>query len=771
MISPNLEKILTQVLTQATSEFHEYLTVEHLLYGVVINDEGKRILEACECDVSVMENELWTHLYEMVPVLPKTSIREPLPTLGFQRVMERLVQQIQFSGKTSANAGDLIISIMEEKDSFAVYFLEKQNLTALDVKNYISHGIKKSGETDEGFFDGSDEDEGGFGRGNMPQGDPLKQFAVCLNDLAKQGKVDPLIGRRREISRAIVILNRRRKNNLIFVGEPGVGKTAIVEGIAQRIVEGKVPESLKDVKIYSIDIGGMLAGTKYRGDFEARLKNIVKSIEKIPNAIMFFDEIHNIIGAGATNSGGLDAANLLKPALSSSKLRCIGTTTFEEYKNIERDRALLRRFERIDLFEPTLSETYKILKGLRGVYEDFHGVKITNPALKAAASLSSKYISEKFLPDKAIDVMDEAATILKLNEKNEKKVVAKKHIEFAVSRIAKIPSRRISSSEGERLRNLEAELKGVVFGQDPAIESIVQAIKIARAGMKSPDKPVGSFLFTGPTGVGKTEVAKQLAIQLGVNFLRFDMSEHMEKHAVSRFIGAPPGYVGFDQGGALTDSVRKQPYSVLLLDEIEKAHEDIYNILLQIMDHATLTDNTGKKSDFKNIILIMTSNAGAREMAKGSIGFTQNEKDAEWKGKAAIERIFTPEFRNRLDGIISFTKLELEHIKLIVGKFIKELNDQLKERDISLTADDSALAWLAETGYDHVLGARPLARLIQSEVKDKIAETILFGDLRKGGNVELTKGDSKGLNIKVTPKGKINKAIKNKRKTADLMLD
>jgi ATP-dependent Clp protease ATP-binding subunit ClpA len=789
MISPNLEKILSKVIERATADFHEYLTVEHLLLGITGNEEGKQILEACECDTAAIEADLAKHLKEAVPVLPTTSIREPMPTLGFQRVMDRLILQIQYSGKTTANAGDLIISILEERDSFAVYFLEKQGLTALDVKNYISHGIKKSGETDESMLEDEDSHEEGFG-GRVTKGNPLKRFAVCLNDLAAKGEIDPLIGRGAEISRAMVVLNRRRKNNLIFVGEPGVGKTAIVEGIAQRIVNGEVPESLKDAKIYSIDIGGMLAGTKYRGDFEGRLKSIVKSLEKIPNAIMFIDEIHNIMGAGATNSGGLDAANLLKPALSSNKMRCIGTTTFEEYKNIERDRALLRRFEKIDLFEPSLSETYRILKGLKGVYEEFHGVKISKPALRAAADLSSKYITEKFLPDKAIDVVDEAATILKLKENQLKRVVKKSHIEFAVSRIAKIPSRRVSSNESERLMSLEPDLKNVVFGQDSAIESIVQAIKIARAGMKSPDKPVGSFLFTGPTGVGKTEVAKQLAQLLGVNFLRFDMSEYMEKHAVSRFIGAPPGYVGFEQGGALTDSVRKQPYSVLLLDEIEKAHEDIYNILLQIMDHATLTDNTGKKADFKNIILIMTSNAGAREMAKGSIGFTQDENDSEWKGKAAIEKIFSPEFRNRLDGIIPFTKLGLDSIKLIVGKFIKELNGQLRERDVQLVADDSALAWLAETGYDHVLGARPLARLIQREVKDKLAEAILFGELNQGGLVHLSKGESSGLDIRLTPRPKAvrrkkrgafdfvldegsekNKTVNNNKETADLVLN
>ncbi|MDD3000561.1 MAG: ATP-dependent Clp protease ATP-binding subunit ClpA [Candidatus Riflebacteria bacterium] len=738
MISKNLEQILTKVIEEATSQFHEYLTVEHLLLGVVNDGEGKSILDACGCDVREMKEGLEEHIKENVPVLPRSSVREPVATLSFQRVMDRLIQHIQFSGKTSAGPGDLLISILEEKESYAAYYFNSKGITKLDVMSYVSHGMPGSDEDgNEGqeYYEGEEDDE------PPVKGDVLVKFATCLNDKAAKGEIDPLIGRRAEVSRAIVIMNRRRKNNLIFVGEPGVGKTAIVEGIALRIHQGRVPECLKDAKIYSIDISAMLAGTRYRGDFEARLKATVKSLEAIPNVIMFLDEIHNIIGAGSGSKSGPDAANMLKPALSSGKLRCIGTTTFEEFKNIESDRALLRRFEKVDLYEPDIAETYRILRGLRKVYEDFHGIKYSKSALKAAVELSAKYIDEKFLPDKAIDVLDEAAAIQKLR-KSSHKIVLKRHIETAVAKIAKIPAKRITSSESEKLQYIDRDLKKVVFGQDSAIDSIVRSIKIARAGMKSNDKPVGSFLFTGPTGVGKTEVAKQLATLLGVNFLRFDMSEYMEKHAVSRFIGAPPGYVGFEQGGALTDSIKKHPYSVLLLDEIEKAHEDIFNILLQIMDHATLTDNTGKKADFKNVILIMTSNAGAREMAKGGIGFTHSIKDVEWKGKEAIEKLFTPEFRNRLDSIIPFNALGLESIKLVVNKFINEMNEQLKERKVILDISDSALTLLAEKGYDPVLGARPISRLIQREIKDKLAHEILFGSLKKGGIAKIGKADN-----------------------------
>ena len=736
MISKNLEEIFSHVIEFASNEYHEYLTPEHLLFEVAKDSEGRHVLEACECDVDLLLKELEEFIKNNVPVWPATSVREPVVTLAFQRIMDGLATQIHYSGRMVAGPGDLILSIMNEKESYANYLLAKQDINQFDIKRYISHGITKSGETDDEFIENGEYEDG---EEPIVRGDPLKSYATCLNEKAANNEIDPLIGRSKEIERAIIVMNRRRKNNLIFVGEPGVGKTAIVEGIALRIHQGKVPETLKDVKIYSIDMGAMIAGTRYRGDFEARLKATIKAIQKIPNSVMFIDEIHNIIGAGSSTSGTMDAANLLKPALSSGKIRCIGTTTFEEYKNIEKDRALLRRFEKIDLYEPDVKETYEILKGLKKLYEEFHNVKINNEALKEAANLSAKYIQDKFLPDKAIDVIDEAATIVKLNKDIEFKLVTKTEIEDAVARIAKIPAKQITESETDKLKNLEIELKSVVFGQDKAIEAITRAVKIARAGMKSIDKPVGSFLFTGPTGVGKTEVAKQLAKILGINFIRFDMSEYMEKHAVSKFIGAPPGYVGFEQGGSLTDTIRKNPYSVLLLDEIEKAHEDIYNILLQIMDNATLTDNAGKKADFKNVILIMTSNAGAREMAKGSIGFAQSIHDAEWKGKTAIEKKFTPEFRNRLDSIITFAPLGIESIKLVVDKFINELNSQLKERNIYLKLDESARIWLAEKGYDPVLGARPIARLIQKKIKDNLADEILFGSLKDGGKAIITK--------------------------------
>ncbi|MDD3146680.1 MAG: ATP-dependent Clp protease ATP-binding subunit ClpA [Candidatus Riflebacteria bacterium] len=742
MISKDLDIILQAVINQAADECHEYITVEHLLYALLHDKEGAEILRACGCNLFELEKDLDEHLAANVPQNTIGKNSEPVPTMAFQRVIQRMMIHVQASEKKEARSGDLLIAIFSEPDSHAVFFLQKQNVSQLDVLNYVSHGIRKAGESEDGYTDAEPHDaEDGVEA--QSGGDPLTSFAECLNDKAARGGIDPLIGRRAEVSRAIIVLNRRRKNNLIFVGEPGVGKTAIVEGIALRIHQGTVPETLKDTKIYSLDMGALLAGTKYRGDFEARLKATMKSLEKIPGVILFIDEIHTIIGAGAVSGGSLDAANILKPALGTGKFRCIGTTTFEEFKNFDKDRAFSRRFQKIDLYEPSAEQTRRILIGLRPVYEKFHGVTFTKKALRAAAELSAKYIQEQFLPDKAIDVMDEAATILKLARKGKGQLVVKQvHIERAVARIARIPSRRISTSDLDKLKNLQTELETVIFGQDNAIEAMVRAIKISRAGMTGATRPVGSFLFTGPTGVGKTEVAKQLASSLGVNFLRFDMSEYMEKHAVARFIGAPPGYVGYERGGALTDSIRKHPYSVLLLDEIEKAHEDVYNILLQVMDYATLTDNTGKKADFRNVILIMTSNAGARDMAKGSIGFSRSANDAEWKGKAAIEKLFTPEFRNRLDGIITFSALTQETMKLVVDKFIRELNAQLAERDVVLELDETARLWLAEKGYDPVHGARPLARVIQREIKDALAEEILFGRLQKGGHVLIKKSGS-----------------------------
>lgn len=742
MISKDLDIILQAVIEEASRRRHEYLTVEHLLYGIAYDPSGIKILKACGCDVKALRKELERFFEDGIPAVDGQIEMEPVPTLGFQRVFQRMMIQVQSAEKKEATAGDLLAALFAENESHAVFFLLQQGVTQLDVLNYISHGIVKAQEEgDEGFSEAEvDPTESAEAEGVK---DPLKHFAECLNDKAAQGGIDPLIGRKNEVSRAVIILNRRKKNNIIFVGEPGVGKTALVEGIALRIHEGNVPETLKDTKIYSLDMGSLLAGTRYRGDFEARLKATIKSLGKIPNVVLFIDEIHTIIGAGAVSGGALDAANILKPALGSGKFRCIGTTTFEEYKSFDKDRAFSRRFQKIDLNEPSVNETTKILHGLRSVYEKFHGVTYSKKALTSASELSAKYIQEHFLPDKAIDVIDEAATILKLSKKFPGRTkVVQSDIEKAVARIARIPSKRISTSDLEKLHGLQEDLEKVIFGQDPAIEALVRAIKISRAGMAGPTRPVGSFLFTGPTGVGKTEVAKQMAACLGVNFLRFDMSEYMEKHSVARFIGAPPGYVGYERGGALTDSIRKHPYSVLLLDEIEKAHEDVFNILLQVMDYATLTDNTGKKADFRNVILIMTSNAGAREMAKGSIGFAQNEKDVEWKGKAAIEKLFSPEFRNRLDGVINFSSLSEVIMEKVVDKFVGELNLQLGERDVELRLDETARKWLAEKGYDSVHGARPLARVIQKEIKDALAEEILFGKLKKGGCVNISAAES-----------------------------
>ncbi|MDN5280556.1 MAG: ATP-dependent Clp protease ATP-binding subunit ClpA [Clostridiales bacterium] len=753
MISKDLDIILQAVIEEAAKRRHEYLTVEHLLYGIAFDPVGIKILRACDCNIEELREDLEEFFKTGVPSHQGNLEAEPVPTLGFQRVFQRMMIQVQASEKKEATAGDLLIAIFSESESHAVFFLQKQKVSQLDILNYVSHGIVKAQEEgDEGYSEAGIEPGIEPGEAAEAEGikDPLKHFAECLNDKAARGAIDPLIGRKNEVSRAVIILNRRKKNNIIFVGEPGVGKTAIVEGIALRIHQGNVPETLKNTKIYSLDMGALLAGTRYRGDFEARLKATIKSLEKIPNVVLFIDEIHTIIGAGAVSGGALDAANILKPALGSGKFRCIGTTTFEEFKSFDKDRAFSRRFQKIDLYEPSVEETGRILRGLRPVYEKFHGVAYSKKALQAAAELSAKYIQEHFLPDKAIDVLDEAATILKLSKRFKKrKRVIKADIERAVARIARIPSKRISTSDLEKLQSLQSELLKVIFGQDQAIEALVRSIKISRAGMTGNTRPVGSFLFTGPTGVGKTEMAKQLAYHLGVNFLRFDMSEYMEKHAVARFIGAPPGYVGYERGGALTDSIRKHPYSVLLLDEIEKAHEDVFNILLQIMDYATLTDNTGKKADFRNVIVIMTSNAGAREMAKGSIGFAQSEKDVEWKGKAAIEKLFSPEFRNRLDGIISFAPLSEEIMEKVVDKFVDELNQQLQERDVVLKLDESARRWLAEKGYDSVHGARPLARVIQKEIKDALAEEILFGKLSRGGRVDISADDS-GLSFKIS---------------------
>lgn len=745
MISKDLEITFQTVIEEAFKRGHEYLTVEHLLYALIHERRGEEIIINCGGNIERLKSELEAFFKDGVPKLASEVQRDPQPTIGFQRVIQRALLQVQASEKKQADAGDILISMFGEEDSHAVHFLEQEGITRLDILNFVSHGVRKypADETAIPYTDPADGSPDENDELNLK--DPLKQFATCLNERAAGGEIDPLVGRTREIGRAITILNRRKKNNIVFVGDPGVGKTAIVEGLALKIHRGAVPTSLINSKIYSLDMGSLLAGTRYRGDFEARLKAVIKALEHIENVILFIDEIHTIIGAGAVSGGSLDAANILKPLLNSGKVRCIGTCTYEDFKNsFEKDQAFSRRFQKVDLTEPSAKETFRILMGLKDTYEKFHGVTFSSAAIKAACKLSARYINEKYLPDKAIDLIDESAALLKISSSFLKRNrITVRDIEKAVSRMARIPAKRVSTSDLDKMKNLENDLKQVIFGQDEAISGLVASIKRARAGLSGIHRPIGSFLFTGPTGVGKTEVSRQLAHALGIGFLRFDMSEYMEKHAVSRFIGAPPGYVGFDQGGQLTDSIRKQPFCVLLLDEIEKAHPDIYGILLQVMDYATLTDNTGKKADFRNVILIMTSNAGAREMAKGAIGFGEHLRDVEWKGKEAVDRFFSPEFRNRLDSIITFKALNTDIMVRVVDKFLAEINGQLKDRKVHLMLSDEARLWLARNGYDPKLGARPLARLMQKEIKDSLADEILFGRLKSGGRVQVDRKDER----------------------------
>lgn len=738
MINKELEITLEAAVRDARARNHEYLTVEHILFALLHDELGIEIITHCGGDISRIKSSLEAYFDKHVPRILKASNIYPQPTLGFHRVLQRALNHVQSAGKGEADAGDVLASIFLEEDSHAVHVLESEGITRLDVLNYIAHGISNfTGE--EAEEEGGEAEEIQYKKENKQTGGPLTLFAINLTEKAERGEIDPLVGRVPELKRIIQVLSRRRKNNIVFVGEPGVGKTAMVEGLALKVHRGEVPEALKGTQIFLLDLGGLLAGTKYRGDFEARLKATIKGIEKIPGAILFIDEIHTIVGAGATSGGSLDASNILKPVLISGKLRCIGATTYEEYKNyFEKDRALSRRFQKIEIREPDIEETVSILRGLKTYYEEFHGVKYADSALKAASELSAKYINDKYLPDKAIDVIDEAGALLKLSPSyRRKKSVGTREVEKVVAKMAKIPSRTISTSDMDKLRVLEAELKKAVFGQDDAIGSLVSSIKRARAGLGSPDRPIGSFLFTGPTGVGKTEISKQMASVLGVQFIRFDMSEYMEKHAVARLIGAPPGYVGFDQGGLLTDAVRKHPYSVLLLDEMEKAHPDIFSILLQVMDYATLTDNNGKKADFRNVILIMTSNVAAREMDRNVIGFGDRSADEQSKGKDAVKRMFSPEFRNRLDAVITFKPLTPEIMKKVVDKFIEELVNQLHAKRVRITVSETAKKWLAEKGHDPLYGARPLGRLIQTEIKDVLSQEILFGKLEKGGSVSI----------------------------------
>ena len=740
MLNKELEQTLNSAFVFAREHRHEFMTVEHLLLALLDNSAAREALKACGADVEAIKSELLAFVKDTTPLILEDQIneRETQPTLGFQRVLQRAVFHVQSSGKDEVTGANVLVAIFSEQESQAVYILKKADVTRLDVVNFISHGVSKADDDEPVNPEASDE-----GEVSEEGGSALSKYATDLNRTAKDGKIDPLIGRDAEVERTIQILCRRRKNNPLLVGEAGVGKTAIAEGLAYRIVNNDVPEVIAESTVYSLDLGGLLAGTKYRGDFEKRLKAILKELGKDKNAILFIDEIHTIIGAGAASGGVMDASNLLKPKLSSGELRCIGSTTYQEYQGIfEKDRALARRFQKVDVTEPSVSDTTKILLGLKSRYEEHHNVRFTQKAIQAAAELSAKYINERHLPDKAIDVMDEAGASQRLLPPSKrKKTIGVGDIEQIIAKMARIPEKSVSASDKEVLKNLGRNLKMVVFGQDKAIETLNDAILLSRSGLGADAKPIGSFLFAGPTGVGKTEVTQQLAKIMGVELVRFDMSEYMERHAVSRLIGAPPGYVGFDQGGLLTDAVIKNPYSVVLLDEIEKAHSDIYNILLQVMDHGTLTDNNGRKVDFRNVVLVMTTNAGVQETVRKSIGFKQ--QDHSHDAMTEINKIFTPEFRNRLDGIIWFNHLDPEIILQVVDKFIIELQAQLDVKGVSLEVTSGARAYLAEKGYDKAMGARPMARLIKDELKKELANELLFGELSKGGSVKVDCIDDK----------------------------
>ncbi|MFO7189475.1 MAG: ATP-dependent Clp protease ATP-binding subunit ClpA [Pseudomonadota bacterium] len=737
MIAQELEVSLHMAFVEARQKRHEFITVEHLLLALLDNPTAAEVLRACAANIEELRKSLTDFINAHTPTVAGNEEIDTQPTLGFQRVIQRAILHVQSSGKKEVTGANVLVAIFGEKDSHAVYFLHQQGVTRLDVVNYISHGITKTGQPSQAKqTEESEQQEEG-----QQSGGALETYTVNLNAMALVGKIDPLIGRDRELERVIQTLCRRRKNNPLLVGEAGVGKTAIAEGLARRIVEGQVPDILANATVYSLDMGALLAGTKYRGDFEQRLKAVLKQLLDNPNAILFIDEIHTLIGAGAASGGTLDASNLLKPALSSGQLKCIGATTYNEYRGIfEKDHALSRRFQKIDVNEPSIEETIEILKGLKSRFEAHHGVKYSASALTTAAELSARFINDRHLPDKAIDVIDEAGAAQRVLPKSkQKRVIGKAEIEEIIAKIARIPPRTVSSDDRAALRNLDRDLKAVVFGQDKAIDALVAAIRTARSGLGNPSKPIGSFLFSGPTGVGKTEVARQLAYCLGVELVRFDMSEYMERHAVSRLIGAPPGYVGFDQGGLLTEAITKKPYCVLLLDEIEKAHPDIFNILLQVMDHGTLTDNNGRKADFRNVIIIMTTNAGAETLSKNTIGFAAPK--AEGDEMAEIKRLFTPEFRNRLDAIISFRQLDHEIILRVVDKFLMQLEEQLHEKKVDAIFTDKLKEYLAKRGFDPLMGARPMARLIQDTIRRALADELLFGRLANGGKVTVDVDD------------------------------
>ena len=744
MLSRNLEKSLHRALAYANERRHEYATLEHLLLALTEDQDAVAVLRACSVDLDRLRREVLTYVDNELGNLVASHTEDAKPTASFQRVLQRAAIHVQSSGREEVTGANVLVAMFAERESHAVYFLQEQDMTRFDAVNYISHGIAKApGRSETRRVQGAEEDNDRGEKSNQKRGhDALDAYCVNLNKKAKTGKIDPLIGREAEVDRTIQILCRRSKNNPLYVGDPGVGKTAIAEGLARRIVGREVPEVLLNATIFALDMGALLAGTRYRGDFEERLKAVLAELEQTAGAILFIDEIHTVIGAGATSGGAMDASNLLKPALAGGVIRCIGSTTYKEYRNyFEKDRALVRRFQKIDVNEPTIEDSIKILRGLKPYYERHHKVRYTTDAIRAAVELSHRYIGDRKLPDKAIDVIDESgAAQMLLPESKRRKTITAKEVEACIATMARIPPKSVSRDDREVLKNLTRDLETMVFGQDQAIEALVSAIKLARAGLRDPEKPIGSYLFSGPTGVGKTEVARQLARTLGIEITRFDMSEYMERHTVSRLIGAPPGYVGFDQGGLLTDAIDQHPHSVLLLDEIEKAHPDLFNILLQVMDYGKLTDHNGKIVDFRNVILIMTTNAGAAELAKQAIGFGSGIRTGH--DEEAINRMFTPEFRNRLDAIISFAPLAPETIGRVVGKFILQLEEQLADRNVTIELEASARAWLAEKGYDPLFGARPLARIIQEHIKKPLAEELLFGHLAKGGIVRVRKDET-----------------------------
>ena len=750
MLNKELENTLNTAFKQAREKHHEFMTVEHLLLALSDNQTASDILRACGANLEKLRNDLQGFLSETTPLLPPSDERETQPTLGFQRVLQRAVFHVQSSGKREVTGANVLVAIFSEQESQAVYFLKKQDISRLEVVNYISHGISKVGEDEPAAGNAAADEE----QSDNASQNPLNLYASNLNKLALAGKIDPLIGRKHEVERTIQVLCRRRKNNPLFVGEAGVGKTALAEGLAKKIIDGEVPEVLANATIYSLDLGSLLAGTKYRGDFEKRLKAVLAQLKKEEGSVLFIDEIHTIIGAGAASGGAMDASNLIKPVLASGELKCIGSTTYQEYRGIfEKDRALARRFQKIDVSEPNTEECYQILMGLKPKFEEHHQIRYTQQGIRTAVELAERYINDRHLPDKAIDVIDEAGANQRLLAPSKrKKTIGVKEIEAIVAKIARIPPKTVSSTDKEVLRNLERDLKLVIYGQDPAVETLSTAIKLSRAGLGNEQKPIGSFLLAGPTGVGKTEVTRQLSRIMGIELIRFDMSEYMERHTVSRLIGAPPGYVGFDQGGLMTEAINKHPHSVLLLDEIEKAHPDVFNLLLQVMDHGTLTDNNGRKADFRNVIIVMTTNAGADQLNRSSIGFSSQDHTTD--GMEAIKKVFSPEFRNRLDAIVQFKGLTPDTITQVVDKFLFEFEAQLEDKGVSLHVDDEARTWLAMNGYDPRMGARPMARVIHENIKKPLAEELLFGKLLNGGHINIRVKDEQ-LQLEVESKEEV----------------